>query len=372
MTGKDLKGAVLLREIRIQGCRCFRDFRLAGLSRVNLFVGDNNSGKTSLLEAVHLLHAGRDFSSWLELGERRGEVIDAYSKAHDRPTRQRHFEVRHFFNDHRISSGSKLVIKGDRRTLSAGLREVSRRNAEQQTLFEDPQDNGEFIVKRVALEVTSGRTHYFVPLDQDGNVDLKDYYRSRYPEPGTGHKSVFLATGQPKLTELQLYWEAIALTEKEESVIAALQIVDPKVQRITFLHGGSRPRVVVKMKGSKEPVPLGSLGDGMTRVLALSICLATAEGGYLLVDELDTGLYYRIQSKIWTLFLQAARALGVQIFATTHSADCLRAFEEAMAEANNGDGRLFRLSTRRGQEVIPISYTLDELETALDEGIEVR
>ena len=39
---------------RIQNYRGFRDLKLEGLARVNLIAGENNSGKTALLEALYI------------------------------------------------------------------------------------------------------------------------------------------------------------------------------------------------------------------------------------------------------------------------------------------------------------------------------
>ena len=54
---------MLIRDLTIKGYRCFEDFSMDGLTRVNLLVGNNNSGKTSFLEAVYLLVNQPSFSS---------------------------------------------------------------------------------------------------------------------------------------------------------------------------------------------------------------------------------------------------------------------------------------------------------------------
>ncbi|MBI3926863.1 MAG: ATP-binding protein [Armatimonadetes bacterium] len=95
-------------------------------------------------------------------------------------------------------------------------------------------------------------------------------------------------------------------------------------------------------------------------------------GGTLLVDEIDTGLYYRIQSDVWRLILTMATELDVQVFATTHSLDNVRAFQEALEAAHGkGDGKLFRLSVRDG-DIVPIPYTPEELHVVVEQQIEVR
>jgi predicted ATP-dependent endonuclease of OLD family len=83
------------------------------------------------------------------------------------------------------------------------------------------------------------------------------------------------------------------------------------------------------MRGQRDPIPLGSMGDGMRRILTLAMCAVNVENGFLLIDEIDTGLYYEVQADMWRLILETAQRLDVQVFATTHSWDCVSAFQEA-------------------------------------------
>jgi AAA15 family ATPase/GTPase len=69
------KEAFMLRDLTVQNYRCFEDFHIDGLERVNLFVGKNNIGKTSLLEAIYLLVSKNKYNSFLEILVNRGEII---------------------------------------------------------------------------------------------------------------------------------------------------------------------------------------------------------------------------------------------------------------------------------------------------------
>jgi predicted ATPase len=173
--------------------------------------------------------------------------------------------------------------------------------------------------------------------------------------------------------QLATLWDKITLTPKEDSVINAMQILEPKVERISFT---SRPTaaggILVKLHGQTDPVPLGSLGDGTRRILTLAASEVMAENGVLLVDEIDTGLYYRTQADMWRLLIGTAQRLNVQVFATTHSSDCVRAFQEALSQTKDSSvGKLFRLSLR-DEKIHPVSFTADELAIAIRQDIEVR
>src|SRR5206468_10271805 len=111
----------------------------------------------------------------------------------------------------------------------------------------------------------------------------------------------------------------------------ALQFLDPDIERIAPQVGNgpsyapqTRGGFIVKKRGLEQPVPIGSMGDGMWRMLAMAIAITQCRGGVLLVDEIDTGLHYSVMADMWRLIFGAAKELDVQVFATTHSFDCIQ------------------------------------------------
>lgn len=126
------------------------------------------------------------------------------------------------------------------------------------------------------------------------------------------------------------------------------------------------------MRGQRDPFPLGSMGDGMRRILTLAMSAVTVENGFLLVDEIDTGLYYEVQADMWRLILKTAQQLNVQVFATTHSWDCVCAFQEALDNLEDRDiGKLFRLDMKY-EKIRAVEYLAEDLKIALRQNIEVR
>jgi AAA15 family ATPase/GTPase len=92
--------------------------------------------------------------------------------------------------------------------------------------------------------------------------------------------------------------------------------------------------------GISEPLPIRSLGDGMQRLLGIALALVNAKDGLLLVDEIENGLHYSIQTDLWRLIFQLAQKLNVQVFATSHSWDCIRSFQQAAQENEQENGIL--------------------------------
>ena len=112
-------------------------------------------------------------------------------------------------------------------------------------------------------------------------------------------------------------------------VIEALQALEPSIARLAFVRDTRGvPRALVAFHGGRKPRPLSALGAGVHRFLGLLLACHGARGGLLLVDEIDTGLHYSVQTRLWELLAAWSVRFEVQIVATTHSLDCVRAFAE--------------------------------------------
>jgi AAA15 family ATPase/GTPase len=117
-----------------------------------------------------------------------------------------------------------------------------------------------------------------------------------------------------------------------------------------------------------QRIPIGSMGDGIWRLLGVALALVSAREGVLLVDEIDTGLHYSVLVDMWRLVFETARSLEVQVFATTHSRDCYEALA-AVTEANRTEISIQRIE--RGK-VEAIGFTEVEIRQAAERGLEVR
>ena len=156
------------------------------------------------------------------------------------------------------------------------------------------------------------------------------------------------ALGEPALARLL---DRAVVAGQEQEIVAALGLVEDGVSRIAAIErasGGTRG-IVVGVRDAQELVPLGSLGDGMGRMLGIALSLQAARGGTLLIDELDTGLHHTVLQKVGRLVHETARRLDVTAVATTHRLDCVRALG-AIARGDveaPGEVGLFRVERGR-------------------------
>ncbi len=103
----------------------------------------------------------------------------------------------------------------------------------------------------------------------------------------------------------------------------------------------------------------------MQRMFGIALALVNSRNGILLVDEIENGLHYSAQPDVWRLIFRLASRLNVQVFATTHSWDCIEAFQEDTQNA----GLLIRLESKKGK-IVATLFDEQELGIATREQIE--
>jgi AAA15 family ATPase/GTPase len=132
----------------------------------------------------------------------------------------------------------------------------------------------------------------------------------------------------------------------------------------------NRGGFIAKVKGFEHPIPIGSLGDGMWRMLAMAIAITQCKGGFLLIDEIDTGLHYTVMADMWKLIYNAAKEFDVQVFATTHSNDCV--YSLAPVCPSNADENNVTVQRIEAGKFRAVPYSEIEIKIAAEKGLELR
>lgn len=368
----------MLSTLRITNFRSLRSLSITGLTRVNLVLGGNNAGKTSILEAAEMLLVGLPRGLWRSPSRREEFLYDA---SEDRPFSSSNpdVDVRHLFSGHRLTQGTSFSIQGngrDRRTVTCkvvpapSVPATSGAQPEQVSLPIQSHDLDVDAESPIALEVSSPEldTPLLVPLTLNGTVSRDT--RRRFMTPEQLPAPVTIITPGMYLSPGAL-WDKIVLTPEERKIVEALQIIEPDIERIAATVRAPRGSILVKLRNDDQPVPLGSMGDGTRYLLNLSMSLVYSGGGYLLVDEIDTGLHYSVMGKMWRLVVEAAHRLNVQVIASTHSLDCVRALAALCETGKSFENDVSVYRIERGARE-PTRYSAAELAAAVRHEMEIR
>ncbi|MDE2873931.1 MAG: AAA family ATPase [Gemmatimonadota bacterium] len=359
----------MIRTLRLENYRGFKEYELRDLARVNLLVGPNDCGKTSILEAVELLVSRGDPQVLVESMRRRGEF-------HVTPDGRKIslYPVYHQFHGHGIGTGSSLSISSDDGLGQVRIDIVEGWQDESHELF----DVSEAGLLPLALLIRRGREegNLKYPLTQDGALAWSRSMPRRPPRSrqSTLPPAQFVTAESLRPRDMAALWDHVLVDRRESEVESALRILQPDLDSIRFLTGDAAGRaggIVLGFKAGSRRVPIGSHGDGMRRLLAVSLSLVRAAGGFVLIDEIDTGLHWTVMEEMWQLVVSAAMESSIQVFATTHSLDCIIGLASLLRDRPDlADSVSVQKIERRLDH--GVSFDRKDIVTAADLSIEMR
>ena len=375
----------MLNSLDIRNYRNLKELKINSLGRVNLVTGKNNTGKSTLLEAIAIYATGGDLRLIYQLLEERGETF-RQRNINTNSTETNVKILSSLFNNwdiafdvsDAISIGSiENTLFGEELSLvdcvslrfvryidETQIDEQGNRARKRRFLNNDFElfDNYE-----IGLEVESKGGSYILPL-----VDEKPY-RFGVREFNKNNNVQLVRTRNINKGINGSLFDNIALTNKEQYVIEALRIIEQLTERIAFIEESPRERsAVIKLLNSQQVLPLQSMGDGINRVLTIILALVNSDNGYLLIDEFENGLHYSVQEKLWEIIFQLSKRLNIQVFVTTHSNDCIKGFENVLNKQDDlSAGKLIRLDNKNGV-IKQIEFDANELKIANSQNIEIR
>ncbi len=362
----------MISSISIKNYKNLSGLEVPHLAPINLISGKNNIGKSSFLEAIGL-HISDDML--FTIFDARGELYKSYPSRNDFDyERQNYNTFASLFtgrnasvsndNEININDGNKVLSIRFVKYIETGDDLMSKKIV----VLSGDDDS---IEARVAMELyRDDKNKVLLPI-------ARRYDRSRYYERLRRediHKLVMVASNNDSDRMNPKLWDEITLTTKEDYVIRALQIIDPSIESLAYLesysYGDRYP--VVKINGSEGRLPLRSMGDGINHILSIILAIVNCENGCVLIDEIDNGLHYTVQKKLWEIVFEMSTMLNVQVFATTHSSDCISSFSKVLAnKANQSRAKYIRLESKMGK-IVANEYDHEELNVVAAQNIEIR
>ena len=354
-----------LDSLKIKNFRILEDVTIEKLGHVNLIVGKNNSGKSTVLEAL-LLFATGFHSESVKFANSIKNSDRFFSK---NSSNKESISIENLLNSKNKTklTENKVYIGESNNFLEFGYLDESE--MEESTYFElycdTPYNHFNDTKNGSTIRVISN-----FGLSIDENDRTQGHWKEEFP-------CGYVSTNPLNIIQLAMEWDNIALTDNEELVLDMLKLIDSNIKRFAFLtHDNSNIRVPFALLDDNSRIPLHQMGDGVLRLLLIIMKVIKARDGFLLIDEFENGLHYSVQPKVWELIFELAHRFNIQVFATTHSWDCIESFAQVAKDRTDIEGLLFRMghSVRKSDKgkLIATVFDEDDLYNLTKMNIEVR
>ena len=188
----------------------------------------------------------------------------------------------------------------------------------------------------------------------------------------------FITTSfQGSKTLPKFYFEQVNLSRKEKvQLIEDMRFLLPEIEDFEVRKIGGEDQLLVGMKGRDELMPIGVFGESVTRATQILLEISKYRGKRLMIDEIDTGIHYsRMKTFLKTVF-QVAFKNDVQLFMTTHSLECQQAFAELFDDPDmvqhQAKAKQFTLLEQPDGTVVANPHSFEQLQHALEIGFDTR
>jgi len=352
---------------KVKNFKRFEEFEMNDITQFNIIVGDNNVGKTTLLEALL-------FSD--NIDEYYNSLINCFLyKFSQEFLRNEKIKFKElvknililFFNDksikkHTYNIKTKSGIKKELKFEIKSVEELSEKEIEflsklrytnanpQEDIFILKDKSGILGMKTENMFEISKNTYFsYIPFSLGYNDDLTGFY-SKHIQQNKERKTKFVNSLKSFIPDI----ESVEITTR-------------------FMQ---HPVIEVFEKSSNELKLLSTYGDGANKLFRILSEIIVSKGKRLMIDEIDTGIHYSRFEEFWKIILKTAREYDVQLYATTHNPDCLKylvnTLENEDMQSYQKDTSIFALDELPDKTVKAFKYDYNAFSFSIKKGIEIR
>lgn len=333
----------MIQAVHIARFRGIRDCAADGFRRVNLVIGRNDCGKTAFMEALQVADDAENAARYLVRGQR--------TRLGRAPVRTHDFERfwRPIFFDLDAKAGLTIWVTRDdgaRKTLEV------RQGAVAEAIVIDRHE--ELNTRDdVAYENDDVESSLSWALD----VQLTTYDRARIPQriiatptrltlpPASNTNGSAWITSSAGVREHEVrYVSAMKQRAQDGQLVELLRKVDGRLAGIELLApGGDVAELFVRLDNGTPMLPVTLMGEGFQRCLEFGAAAAAHDWPTLFIDEIENGMHHLVLEPLWRWMATISRRRNLQIFASTHSEECIHAASRAFQDLDDDGLRVIRL-----------------------------
>jgi AAA15 family ATPase/GTPase len=365
----------LYKNITLKRFRGISEMTLTDFRRVNLIVGKNNSGKSTALESLFLLSNPADPSLFVRVSQFRNVDME---------------ETTWNVLFHQLNTKIPIQLEGDiqvgafeekrklvARPLTTKMNSIEiTKNIEKSTQKDIVRDEFEAMAKNIEIEFTYKRSTGELETIASELIDMGDNYQINRSVPDFEEPMFCRYIRQGKFGDLGKHFHQIKIRKQSDRIVSVLKYIEPDLREISL---GDKGELYCDV-GLDRFVPIRVMGDGFIKLLAVILGIYEMQSGVLLIDEIENGFHHTSLKILWDAIFKATEEFNVQVFATTHSLECVKAFgtsyKDYMQKHNqdlvSADSiRLYRMEKQKERSRV-ISYDTKLLLSSLERDWEMR
>lgn len=330
---------------KVENFKRFETFEMKDLGQFNLIVGDNNVGKTSILEALLVD---------VELFKLMNNLVGALNF--------RRLKRNYKYQDLELYFNKEKALNNKNKVLSILFKWTNCSNQDEDFVeMKIDKTTGQFVVSRKVERPNKAdwSLHDELPYDSDYNLPFIPFYK--------GHDA--------DLTNFYSRLQQDRIVKGD--FIKSLKILIPQLENIELSspYPGESPHLIIYQSHLRSSLPLAVFGDGVLKLFRLLAEIIVNKGSRLMIDEIDTGIHFSRFRDFWCVILKAANENDVQLFMTTHNEECIRYFKEVLEKdlpELQAKSRSITLIENEKKDVIAFTYLFEQFEANIEVGNEIR
>jgi len=350
------------KNLTIHNFRKFKELTLSNIGKYNLIVGDNNVGKTSLLEALLFT-----------------------------PNKEKYIENLAFAHINRkdivrisINSEEKYIISPNF-VIKEFVKKGAQPNEMKFDLY-DQRNSWNYVIRKGSIDEVKEKFGNLTNIDIDEYIsivsDKLDIEIVELPliikkiNPIDCIKSPLIPFGKGFGNDLALvfYEEIWKKLKNRKEFIESMKAFIPNI--IDINANTEKKEIDIAERDAEEYAPLHQYGEGANKLFRILVQITLQKGKRLLIDEIDAGIHFSHFATFWKIIIEVAQKNNVQIFATTHNLECVKYFSEILKEDRyvsfQNDSRIITLRELPDKNIKAYTRSFEEFEYELNNEFEIR
>jgi len=318
-----------IKNIEIKNFKCFRDFKAEGFGRVNLIGGKNNVGKTAFMEAIFLTDnlskgATNFFASLVTIEDHRKPIKDITKSTISKILKKNSpLELIHHF-------GNKVCL--------------------------------EFKNNDIKLIITTKEKN--ISFEDIGNPELYINFLSSFIS-STSMNCNQLSIG---VSLLNVLYDGVKKNRKRDALNKLINDFDNDLIEVDIIDNDFK----IYSKSLDTWISISEYGDGIKYYIAYISALWTYSNNILFIDEIENGIHYMQLDKLWEIILTISKQQNVQVFATTHSKECIESYARVAKKLEDEEITYTILTKLEDNSIDAGVYSASMLINTIDQEHEVR